>query len=139
MKLGDDADEVDLDLTLEKYELAKDFLKKVLNGLLSEVRIRNWDDILSETAIDRLVLASGGVARDFLTILRRGIDFARERGNDARGPRIAAEDINRASGEHDGTKRQELLRDSAEDSAKIEHAFAAVREFCLNKTHANCS
>src|SRR4029077_802075 len=34
VKLGDDADEIDLDLTLEKYSLAKDFLVKVLNGFV---------------------------------------------------------------------------------------------------------
>ena len=31
VKLGDDADEIDLDLSLEKYPLAKDFLSKILN------------------------------------------------------------------------------------------------------------
>ncbi len=32
VKLGDDADEIDLDITLEKYELAKQFLMKVLGN-----------------------------------------------------------------------------------------------------------
>src|SRR5262249_33332262 len=30
MKLGDDADDIDLDFTLEKYALAKNFLHKIL-------------------------------------------------------------------------------------------------------------
>jgi hypothetical protein len=33
MKLGDDADEIDLDVTLEKYDLTKRFLLKILDAL----------------------------------------------------------------------------------------------------------
>ncbi len=138
VKLGDDADDIDLDITLEKYDIAKTFLCRVLDGLLHEAGIANRDDILSDTAIDRLVLASGGVARDFLTILRRAIDCARERGDDARGPRIGAEDVNRASGEHDTSKRDELRRDAADDTSQIETAFATIRDFCLVTANANC-
>ena len=36
LKLGDDADEIDLDLTLEKYSLAKEFLTKILKGFVDE-------------------------------------------------------------------------------------------------------
>ena len=69
MKLGDDADDIDLDLTLEKYSLTKEFLFEVLGAFAKESGVV-LDDILSDGARDRLVLASGGVARDFLT--RRG-------------------------------------------------------------------
>ncbi|MER9376339.1 hypothetical protein [Mesorhizobium sp. M0491] len=36
MKLGDDADEIDLDVTLEKYDLTKEFLIKVLDQFCRE-------------------------------------------------------------------------------------------------------
>ena len=39
VKLGDDADAIDLDLTLEKYALAKDFLLKVLENFSSAVSL----------------------------------------------------------------------------------------------------
>ena len=77
MKLGDDADEIDLDVTLEKYDLTKRFLLKILK--LCQSADLDLPSILAEGARDRLVLASGGVARDFLTIFRRSIDIARER------------------------------------------------------------
>lgn len=35
MKIGDDGDEIDLDLTLEKYQQAKDFLSRILKGFLT--------------------------------------------------------------------------------------------------------
>ncbi len=139
MKLGDDADEIDLDITLEKYDLAKKFLIKLLTGLMNEAGLQSPEQILADTAIDRLVLASGGVARDFLTIFRRSIDCARERGNDARGPRIGAEDVNRAAGEHDSSKRDELRRDaSADETKQLEGAFQSIRTFCLETVNCNC-
>lgn len=139
MKLGDDADDIDLDLTLEKYEIAKRFLLKVLQGFLTQAGIKSKEEIMADATIDRLVLASGGVARDFLGILRKGIECARERGpDDVRGPRIGAEDVNRAAGEHDTSKRDELRRDAAGDRASLEAAFAVVRDFCLEKAKANC-
>ena len=39
LKLGDDADEIDLDITLEKYALAKQFLLKILTNFANEVRM----------------------------------------------------------------------------------------------------
>jgi hypothetical protein len=69
VKIGDDADEIDLDLSLEKYPLAKDFLNKILNRFFDENEVLP-KDIMVEEAIDRLVLASGGVARDFSAVHR---------------------------------------------------------------------
>ena len=141
MKLGDDADQIDLDVTLEKYELTKRFLLKILGQFCDEVGVK-LADILSDGARDRLVLASGGVARDFLTLIRNSIDVARQRlavGDDFRGIRISAEDVNKAAGEFDSSKREDLMKDTAAgESDKILEFFDDVREFCLQKTEANC-
>ena len=85
MKLGDDADEIDLDLTLEKYSLAKDFLRKILTNFASTSQLTPLTSFLTDGALDRVVPASGGVARDFISILRRSVDVARERGGGHRG------------------------------------------------------
>jgi len=58
VKLGDDADEIDLDLTLEKYSLAKEFLTKVLRSFVNDCVGLTSSQILNEGAMDRLVLAS---------------------------------------------------------------------------------
>jgi hypothetical protein len=138
MKIGDDGDEIDLDLTLEKYQQAKDFLSRILRGFFEAAKLR-VDDILTDGALDRLVLASGGVARDFLGIFRRSIGIARNRKEGARGPKIGVEDVNAAAGEYDQYKREELSRDTfKEDEEPIEDEFANVREFCLNSANANC-
>jgi hypothetical protein len=138
MKIGDDCDEVDLDLTLEKYQQAKDFLSRILKSFFDAANLK-VDDILTDGALDRLVLASGGVARDFLGIFRRSIGIARNRSSGARGPKIGVEDVNAAAGEYDQYKREELSRDtSKEEEQPIESEFARIREFCLNMANANC-
>ena len=43
--------------------------------------------------MDRLTLASGGVARDFLAIFRKAVDVARERGEDYRGVDIGSKTL----------------------------------------------
>src|SRR5208282_292154 len=78
VKLGDDAEEIDLDLTLEKYALAKAFLSTILGNLSKSANL-DVREYLTDGALDRLVLASGGVARDFLSIFRRSVDIAREK------------------------------------------------------------
>ncbi|MEK5240385.1 hypothetical protein NST99_32550 [Paenibacillus sp. FSL L8-0470] len=137
LKLGDDADEIDLDITLEKFSIARTFLSSVLQEIAEEAGSQNPRIIMAESAMDRLVLASGGVARDFLTIFRRSVEVARERGGGFRGPKIGAEDVNRAAGEHDSSKREELKRDTNDERERLEKLFENVREFCFN-TGTNC-
>jgi len=136
VKLGDDADSIDLNLTLEKYSLTKEFLSKLLLRFGQECNI-DISEILNEGAIDRLVLASGGVARDFLVIFRKAVTVARERGDDSRGPKIGSEDVNRAAGEHEESKREELKRDVIEDQADIEDQFRRIVNFCIEDAQAN--
>jgi hypothetical protein len=134
VKLGDDADEINLDLTLEKYELTKDFLVKVLDNMIKAAGMTGHQ-FLTAGAIDRLVLASGGVARDFLSIFRRSVDIARER----RVDRIGAEDINVAAGEYDTIKREEFKRDTyTEEEGSLDKLFQDVRKFCLEDANSNC-
>lgn len=141
MKLGDDAEEIDLDVTLEKYDLTKRFLLRILEQFAKESGLK-LDDFMTDGARDRLVLASGGVARDFLTIFRRAIDIARERlagGDASRGERIGAEDVNKAAGEYDKFKREDFSRDAGRDDEKLLlDAFDRVSSFCLATAGANC-
>jgi hypothetical protein len=137
LKLGDDCDDIDLDVTLEKYEIAKNFLLQILDQLTVEAGLQSHAELLAEGGVERLVLASGGVARDFLTIFRRTIDVARERGATYRGERINAEDVNVAAGEHDTAKRDELKRDTLDERTELEQALQKIQNFCVaNK--ANC-
>jgi len=142
MKLGDDADEIDLDITLEKYDLTKNFLLDILSNFANEAHLE-ISQFLADGARDRLVLASGGVARDFLTIFRRSIDVARERisrkGQQNRGERIGAEDVNVAAGEYDKFKREDFVRDTDNnDRDRLLGILSDVNEFCLVSNNTNC-
>ncbi len=137
MKLGDDCDDIDLDITLAKYEIARKFLLQVLDQIISESGVERHTAIMAEGGVERLVLASGGVARDFLTIFRKAIDVARERGRTYRGDRVNAEDVNVAAGEHDPSKRDELRRDTSEERQALENALRTIGDFCVNN-RVNC-
>jgi hypothetical protein len=138
MKIGDDADEIDLDLTLEKYSLAKNFLVRILTNFAKAAEITPNSAFLTDGAVDRLVLASGGVARDFLSIFRRSVDIARERGGGHRGEKVGVEDVNVAAGEYDSSKREEFKRDTLDDDITLENEFQRLRQFCLDKNNTNC-
>lgn len=139
VKIGDDADEINLDLTLEKFSTTKDFLASLLKRYIQDTNAPELDDILTDGGLDRLVLASGGVTRDFLGLFWRSISEAKERlkrsdGDHHRGPKIGAEDVNIAAGSYGEIKREEFQKDSPEDREELENAFNKVKEFCLEKT-----
>jgi hypothetical protein len=142
VKLGDDAEEINLDLTLEKFSSSRSFLKSILNIYIQENKSPKIDDLLTEGGLDRLVLASGGVTRDFLGLFRRSIDETRERvkksgPNYQRGEKIGAEDINITAGSYGELKKEEFQIDTLEDRDKLENAFAKVRQFCIDKSKFN--
>jgi len=139
VKLGDDADEINLDLTLEKYPLARTFLRSILTNFSDPLSLTPRSAFLTDDALDRLVLASGGVARDFLTIFRLSVEQARQRGPSKRGgDKVCVEDVNLAAGEHDGAKREEFTLDAGEDQKELDGAFSRIRDYCLEHTKANC-
>lgn len=135
-KIGDDISDIDLDLTLERYSTTRDFLSRILDSFLQEAQIRR-DDLLTDGALDRLVLASGGVTRDFLGLIRRSILIARERGNTFRGEKVGAEDVNNASGDYDSSKREELSRDTMDESEALEKEFKDIVDFAREYANAN--
>jgi hypothetical protein len=139
IKLGDDADQIDLDITLEKYSVAKDFLLRILANFASECNI-STGDLMTDGAADRLVLASGDVARDFLSVFRMSVDVARERtrAGTQGGEKINVEDVNVAAGEYDGPKREEFKRDTLEDDQDLDSEFQTIRDFCLEEANSNC-
>lgn len=141
LKIGDDADEINLDVTLEQFGTARTFLSHVLDFYINEVSAPSRDSLLSDGGLNRLVMASGGVTRDFLGIFRRAVEEARERlaksPEHARGDKITAEDVNMAAGSYGDRKRDEFKQDTLDDQARLDEAFLKIRRFCLEKLRAN--
>jgi len=133
-----DAAEVSLDLTLENYAAAKAFLEDVLEEICSEADI-GLDDLLTYAARDRLVLASGGVARDYLFVVSHALEAASARVGSPQEPRnrITAEDVNRAAPRLREQKDQELALDAGADSQKLRDRFSELVVFCLDTNEVN--
>lgn len=105
----------------------------ILSKFASECNI-GLGDLLTDGAQDRLVLASGGVARDCLAIFRKSIQVSREQGQE----RVNTEHVNEAAGEYESSKREYFRRDSADDEEELETAFQDVVRFCLVEHNTNC-
>ena len=133
LQTGHDAAIINLDVTLEEPEKAKIFLEKILRGYVDECNVLPLSRVVSTSAIDRLVLASGGVPRDFLTLCAASIQMARQRSN---AKTVGVQDVNNAAGVVSQTKQQELEDDAAATSGRsaiLVSALNVVREFLLSE------
>lgn len=138
MKLGDDAKEINLDISLEKFGTLRDFLKKILSNLMAETPPLTINGLLNPTAIDRLTIASGGVARDFIGIFANSISQAKDREKEHhRGPKIGAEDVNLATGDYAPLKQEEFKLDTDSERTELEAAFKKLVTFCTEKSKCN--
>lgn len=133
LQTGHDAVILNLDVTLEHPERAKNFLQEVLKGYLEESGALPISAVISREAIDRLVLASGGVPRDFLTLCASSIQTARLR---AKASAVGVQDVNNAAGIIGQTKLQELEDDAAATSGRsaiLVEALTRIRHFLLDE------
>jgi hypothetical protein len=131
MQLQHDAIEVNLDITLQEPERAKLFLQSVLDSFVEECDAKPRRGFIGGGALDRLVLASGAVPRDFVTLCATSLQLARKRPN-ARAAGV--QDVNEAAGMAAKGKHQELEEDAAAalgSAVPVVGALQAVREFCL--------
>ncbi|MBI4662773.1 MAG: ATP-binding protein [Verrucomicrobia bacterium] len=141
LKTSDDADDINLDLTLEKFSIAQKFLSQILDAYIEEAGSSSRATFISDGGLERLVIASGGVPRDFLALLRKAIVEARERLTrdpaHPRGMKIGAEDVNMAAGEYGDSKKEEFQKDTLEDETQLKEAFEKIRRFCLQRNRSN--
>lgn len=137
MQLGHDAAVIALDITLEDPKKARAFLGDVLLTYLNAAGIANRSGMLSGGALDRLILASAGVPRDFLLLCARAIQIARLRDN-ARS--VGMQDVNEAAGEAGKQKLAELEDDAASSTGRSKSrldAMELVRSFTIEQNHSS--
>ena len=135
LQTGHDADHIDLDVTLEEPSRAKTFLEQVFLRYAMHVGISSLSSILSSKALDRLVLASGAVPRDYLTLSARAINQAQKR---EKARLVGVQDVGKSAGEIAAVKISELEEDAAsteKTSNRIE-GLQRIRAFCDAK---NCT
>lgn len=133
LQTGHDATIINLDVTLEHPERASAFLLDILRGYVEECQATPLSNVISSAAIERLVLASGGVPRDFLTLCAASIQTARQRTN---ASAVGVQDVNNAAGVAGQTKLQELEDDAAAvagRSAVLIGALNVLRTYLLSE------
>ncbi len=133
-----DAGQVSLDITLERFTTAQTFLESILEGICAPQRI-SLDDLLTEGGRRRLVLGSGGVARDYLNLTQQALRIANERdANPTRAHnRIGAEDVNEAAAKMSAQKQEDLRLDASTDADKLRERLADVVKFSLDVNKTN--
>ncbi|MFI2113152.1 ATP-binding protein [Streptomyces rubiginosohelvolus] len=114
LEVPHDASKIDLDVTLEDPKSTQIFLESVLSSYTTTAGIARPSSIAQNGALGRLVLASGGVPRDYLNLFASSIVAARTR-NKAR--EIGKEDVAKAAGRAKRGKKRELEHDVSSSSA----------------------
>lgn len=129
-----DANLIDLDITLQNPKGAKSFLESILHEYARYVGIGNLGRLFNRSALDRLVLASGAVPRDYLVLASNAISKAQSRPG---AKLVGAQEVNQVAGEAAQAKIQELEEDMASNvdvAHRTVRALDIVREFCLQET-----
>ncbi len=138
MQVGQDAAEISLDITLERFQAAQTFLEKVLSGICEPLGIK-IDVLLTDGGRQRLVLGSGGVARDYLNLTQNALRNANERVPNQSRPhnRIGAEDVNEAAAGLSALKQEDLARDAGPNADAVRERLSDVAKFCLDVNGTN--
>jgi hypothetical protein len=134
LQTGQDADLLDLDVTLQDPVRAKRFLENVLHQYAKHVGVRSLTRIFHAETLDRLVLASGAVPRDYLVLSASAINRAQTR---EKARLVGVQDVNQAAGDAAQVKIQELEDDMAANigsAARTITALQRLRDFCLEET-----
>ena len=128
-----DAELINLDVTLQDPKRAKSFLESILLEYCKTVSIGSLNRIFNSKALDRLVLASGAVPRDYLVLASSSIQNAQRR---EKAKLVGAQDVNQAAGEAMQIRIQELEEDMAANIESANRTIAAlntVRNWCLEE------
>ena len=138
MQVGQDAAEISLDITLERFQAAQAFLERVLNGICQPLGI-SIESLLTDGGRQRLVLGSGGVARDYLHLTQSALRNANERPSSQSRlhNRISAEDVNEAAAGLSALKQEDLARDAGPNADAVRQRLSDVAKFCLDVNGTN--
>lgn len=137
LQIGHDVAVIDLDITLEEPAKARQFLFEVLRVYLDSAGISNISGCMSSAALDRLVLASGGVPRDFLVLAAKALQIARGR---AKARTVGIQDVNEAAGQTALQKTSELEDDAATSVGAAKQRLSTletIRAFALEEQHCS--
>lgn len=139
LQLNQDAGRIQMDNTLIDFEHTKRFLEDILGDICTEAGV-DVNQLVTLKARTRLVLASGGVPRDYVNLLEASLSKSTRRIGSANRPKnkITAEDVSEAAPDF-LKQRQDDLRVDAQpgDVDRIRVRLNDVLNFCLNLRKVN--
>lgn len=131
---GHEVQVIDLELSLGQFDSVVRFLDTVWMNVCKEVGVDDPKEMFKGAGFHQLVLASGGVPRDFFGIASSALSIARERGEDAVGKLR----VNEAARAYAGvTKLPEVLGiDSEEEERNL--LLVDLLRFARDDRRRNC-
>jgi hypothetical protein len=130
VEISQDVEAIDLDRTLEDLPSTQAFLTEMLDSLGQRVgydRVSN--ELFNPEALEALTLASGGVPRDFLTIITNSIDVGLAAGSTRwLTPTLIYKGASRLAWQ---TKLGGMREDVSGDAAGLERLLTDLLAFCL--------
>lgn len=137
MQTRHDAHEVALDRQFSHSDTTKQFLEQILSQL-GQGTGADVQALFSAGALDRLMLASGGVVRDYLALARGAVEEARERGPGTKSGshRVTVEDVNAAAGKIAPSKFEDLREDAPEEADALRARVIDLTNFCRDRKSA---
>ena len=139
LQLTQDASKVAMDVTLADFAHTKAFLEEILSDICAEAGF-GMEKLLTDTARTRLVMASGGVPRDYLNLVLESLGRSTRRQGEPHRPknRITSEDVTQSAPSFLKQKEDDLKVDAqSDDVARLRDRFNHVLNFCLNGRHVN--
>ncbi len=132
VELHQDVEEINLDRTLEDLDSTSEYLSEMLGSAAYNVGLDNPSEILfNPEAFHSLVLASGGVPRDFLNIFVEAILSATSDGNDRWiTPTYIWKGASRLSYR---TKLNNLKDEGVSDASPLEKLYRDIISFSLKE------
>ena len=137
MQVPHDLKDRTLDRNLQQFPGTKRFLEGILSSLGDECGVER-DQLFSEGALDRLILASGGVPRDYIGLVALSISEAKNRGvsTKAGSSRVIAEDVNKAAGRTVENKLSDMREDAGEEWVQLHKLVMDLTTHCRTSKSA---
>ena len=131
MQLSQDITPVNLDFNLESPSRTQEFLESVLKTFVETVGIGAISKFMPANSRGRLILASGGVPRDYLRLVASAIEQAVN--NRDAAAKISTQDVNEAAAALANERKRDLRDDVESDQsqevlAAIEKLSRSVRD-----------
>ena len=137
VELNQDIEEINLDRTLEDLSSPSEYLGRILNYMANEVGLENAkESLFNHNSFDQLVIASGGVPRDFLTIFVNAVDQAI---SVERVQHLTATNIWKAASSFSyQSKLKALRKDANVEASRLESVFRDILKFCIEEKKRTC-